>query len=97
MESIKIFIITQFIFLVFQFIQPFRLESVQYAELAFGSFFIILFFGLFGSVLTLDFVNPEPNVLNNSALVAVFFSIWYYFTKKWTNAINSDKNGVIYY
>ena len=97
MEFIKIFIISQFIFLIIQFIQPLRLESFQYAELAYGSFFIILFFGLFGSVLTADFINPEPKVLLNSALIAVFFAIWLYITKKITNLINSDKNGVIYY
>ena len=97
MEFFKIFIITQFIFLLIQFIRPFRLESFQYAELAFGSFLIIFFFGLFGSVLTADFINPEPKVLNNSALMAVFFSIWLYLTKKLTNLINSDSNGVIYY
>ena len=97
MEFFKIFIITQFLFLLLQFIRPFRLESFQYAELAFGSFLIIFFFGLFGSVLTADFINPEPTVLNNSALMAVFFSIWLYLTKKLTNLINSDSNGVIYY
>jgi hypothetical protein len=97
MEFIKIFIITQFIFLCLQFIQPFRLESFQYAELAFGSFFIILFFGLFAFILTIDFINPESNLINNSALMGVFFAIWYYLTKKFTNLINSDSNGVIYY
>jgi hypothetical protein len=97
MEFIKIFIIVQFLFLIIQFIQSFRLESFQYAELAFGSFFIIVYFGIFASLLTLDFIQPEPKLLNNSALIAIIFSIWYYITKKLSNLINSDNNGVIYY
>ena len=92
MESINVFIIVQFVFLLFQFLYPLRLEYYQYPELVFGSFFIIVFFGLFGFMLTLD-----PNILNNSALFASFFAIWYYITKKLSNNINSDANGVIYY
>ena len=97
MEFIKIFIIAQFLFLVFQFIYPLKLENYQYTELIMGSFFIIIFFGIFGSILTLDILNPEPIVLNNSIIFATFFSIWYYLTKKITNLINSDKNGIIMY
>lgn len=101
MEFIKVFIITQVIFLVFQFktryMTYFKLEPFQYAELIFGSFFIILFFGIFGSILTLDILNPNPSLLNNSALFATFYAIWFYITKKLSNAINSDKNGVINY
>jgi hypothetical protein len=97
MEFIKVFIITQMIFLVFQFIFPLKLQPFQYAELIFGSFFIILFFGIFGSILTLDIINPDPKLLNNSALFATFYAIWFYITKKLSNAINSDKNGVINY
>jgi hypothetical protein len=97
MEFIKIFIIAQVIFLLFQFIYFLRLESYQYCELVFGSFLIVLFFGLFGSILTLDMMNPNPSVLNNSALFAIFYAIWYYITKKLSNSINSDKNGVIYF
>ena len=97
MEFIKIFIIVQVIFLLFQFICFLRLESYQYCELVFGSFFIILFFGLFGSILTLDMMSPNPSMLNNSALFAVMYSIWYYITKKLSNVINSDANGVIYF
>jgi hypothetical protein len=97
MEFIKIFIIVQVIFLLFQFIYYLRLESYQYCELVFGSFFIILFFGLFGSILTLDVMSPNPSMLNNSALFAVMYSIWYYITKKISNLINSDANGVIYF
>lgn len=97
MEFIKIFIITQFVFLCFQFIYFLRLESFQYCELVFGSFFIILFFGLFGSILTVDMLKPQPTVLNNMGLAATLYSIWFYLTKKITNNINSDSNGVIYY
>jgi hypothetical protein len=97
MEFIKVFIITQFIFLVFQFIFPLKLESFQYSELIFGSFFIIIFFGIFGSILTLDILKEDKKVLNNSSLFATFYAIWFYITKKLTNKINSDKNYVIYY
>lgn len=97
MEFIKVFIITQMIFLIFQFIFPLKLEPFQYAELIFGSLFIILFFGIFGSILLLDILKPSPTLLNNSALFATFYAIWFYITKKITNLINSDKNGVINY
>lgn len=97
MEFIKVFIITQMIFLIFQFIFPLKLEPFQYAELIFGSLFIILFFGIFGSILLLDILKPNPTLLNNSALFATFYAIWFYITKKITNLINSDKNGVINY
>ena len=97
MEFIKVFIITQMVFLLFQFIFPLKLEPFQYAELIFGSLFIILFFGIFGSILLLDILKPNPTLLNNSALFATFYAIWFYITKKITNLINSDKNGVINY
>ena len=97
MEFIKVFIITQMIFLIFQFIFPLKLEPFQYAELIFGSLFIILFFGIFGSILLLDILKPNPTLLNNSALFATFYAIWFYITKKLSNVINSDKNGVINY
>jgi len=97
MEYIKIFIIVQVIFLAFQLIPSFSLNSYQYCELIFGSFFIIVFFGIFGSILTLDFLNPDGDLLNNSAFIAMFYSIWFYITKKLANTINSDVNGVIYY
>jgi hypothetical protein len=97
MEFIKVFIIVQLIFLIFQFIYPLKLESYQYSELIFGSLFIIVFFGLFGSILTLNIMDQEKNVLNNSALIATLYAIWIYLTKKITNKINSDSNSVIYY
>jgi len=85
------------IFLAFQFIPKFGLDNYQYSELVFGSVFIILFFGIFGSILTLDFLNPDGDLLNSSALFALLYAIWFYITKKLTNTINSDSNGVIYY
>ena len=94
MEFINIFIITQLIFLLLQFIYAFKLDPFQYSELVFGSVFIIIFFGIFGSILTLDI---EQITLKKSILFATFYVIWYYITKKLANAINSDKNGVIYY
>jgi len=95
MDFFKIFIISQTIFLLFQFIYFLKLESFQYYELIFGSFFIIIFFGLFGSILTLDMIEENPTVLNNSAIFATFYAIWFYITKKLSNTINSDNNGVI--
>ena len=97
MEYIKFFIIAQVIFLAFQFIPSFALDNYQYCELIFGSFFIIVFFGFFGSILTLDFLNPDGDLLNNSAFFSMFYAIWFYITKKLANTINSDVNGVIYY
>ena len=95
MDFFKIFIISQTIFLLFQFIYFLKLESFQYYELLFVSFFIIIFFGLFGSILTLDMIEENPTVLNNSAIFATFYAIWFYITKKLSNTINSDNNGVI--
>jgi len=95
MESIKFYIIIQFIFFICQFFYVLKLESYQYTELILGSIFIIIFFGIFGSILTLDIINPNPIILSNSIVFSIFYSIWYYLTKKITNVINSDKNGVI--
>ncbi len=93
MEYIKIFIIVEMVFLFLQYFNSTKLELYQYYELVFGSFFIILFFGLFASVLTL---NVEGNMLDNSALIASLYCFWFYITKKLSNSINSDSNGVIY-
>ena len=54
--------------------------------------FIILFFGLFGAMLTLN-----PKMTDNSVYAAIFFMIWYYVSKKIVNGMNSDINGVIYF
>lgn len=92
MEFIKVFIITQLVFLLFQFVYPLKLETYQYTELVLGSFLMIVFFGLFGFALTLDM-----NSINHSSLFATLFAIWFYITKKLSNSINSDANGVIYF
>lgn len=42
-------------------------------------------------------MKPKPTVLNNMGLAATIYAIWFYITKKLSNAINSDRNGVIYY
>jgi hypothetical protein len=96
MEYIKIYIIVQMFFLFFQYFYSLKLQPFQYCELVFGSFFIILFFGIFASIL-IDESSSDNSLLNNSALFAIFYSIWIYITKKITNAINSDNNGVINY
>jgi hypothetical protein len=92
MEYIKVFIIMQVIFLLFQYIRLTKLETSQYTELVLGSFFIILFFGIIGSIIMIN-----DDLLNNSALFSCLFILWYYLTKKFTNVVNSDNNGVIYY
>jgi len=97
MEYIKLFIIIQFIFLLLQFISPLNLDNYQYYELLFGSFFIIAIFGLLGYLLTLDFLDPNSSIMNNSALFATLYAIWYYITKKLTNYSNTMSNGVINY
>jgi hypothetical protein len=97
MEYIKIFIIIQFLLLLFQFINFFSLDNYQYYELIFGSFFIILIFGLFGYVLTLQFLEPDSNYLNNIALFSSLYAIWFYITRKLTNYVNTSSNGVINY
>lgn len=92
MNKIFLYLGIQIIILIFQIFNSTKLVLFQYYELLLGSLFIIVFFGVFGSLLTL---NPE--LVNYSIVFASFFSIWYYFTKKITNLINSDSNGVIYY
>jgi len=92
MEFIKIFIITQFIFLLFQFIYPLKLESYQYVEMVIGSFFIIVFFGILGFTISFN-----KDLINNSALFASLFCLWFWITKRLSNSINSDSNGVIYF
>jgi hypothetical protein len=97
MEYIKIFIIIQFILLLFQFISPLSLDNYQYYELIFGSFFIIVIFGLLGYLLTLDFLDPNSSIMNNSALFASLYALWFYLSKKLTNVVNTMNNGVINY
>ena len=97
MEFFKIFIIVQVVFLLSQYVYIFKLESYKYYELVFGSFFIIIFFGVFASMLTTSVYNPFYSPVNNSALIASFYAIWFYLTKKISNSINSDKNGVIHF
>jgi hypothetical protein len=97
MESIKIFIIVIFLLFISQFFFVLKLEPYQNTEMIFGSIFIIIFFGIFGTILTLDFLNPHPSILSDSCIFAFLYAIWFYLTKKITNTVNSDKNGVIIY
>jgi hypothetical protein len=92
MTNIIYYICVQLLLFIFQHFYSTRLEIFQYYEMLFGSIFIIIFFGIFGALLTL---NKE--LLNEMILFATIFSIWYYITKKLVNNMNSDKNGVIYY
>ena len=97
MEFFKIFIIVQVVFLLSQYVYILKLESYQYYELVFGTFFIVVYFGFFASMLTANVFNPFYSPLNNSALIASFYALWFYLTKKISNSINSDKNGVIHF
>lgn len=92
MNKIFLYLGIQIIILILQLFNSTKLVLFQYYELLLGSLFIIVFFGLFGSILTF-----QPELQNYSIIFASFYSIWYYMTKKITNLINSDSNGVIYY
>jgi len=92
MQYISFFILAHVLFFLIQFVCALKLEPFQYSQMIFGSFFILLYFGVFGSILT-----GNPELLNNSALFATLYAVWYYLVKKLTNGINSDDNGVIYY
>jgi hypothetical protein len=92
MNKIFLYLGIQIIILILQLFNSTKLVLFQYYELLLGSLFIIVFFGLFGSILTF-----QPELQNYSIIFASFYSIWYYITKKITNLINSDSNGVIYY
>lgn len=92
MINIFLYLGIQVILLIFQIIPSLKLELFQYFEMLLGSLFIMLFFGVFAAFLTLN-----PKMINYSIIFASFYSAWYYLTKKFTNLINSDANGVIYY
>ena len=92
MNNIFLYLGIQVVILILQLFNSTKLVLFQYYELLLGSLFIIVFFGIFGSILTL-----QPELQNYSIIFAAFSSIWYYMTKKITNLINSDSNGVIYY
>lgn len=92
MVNIIVFFIIFFLLFVFQYFTFTKLTLFQYCEMSFGALFIIVFFGLFGSMLTL---NKE--MIKTSIYASIFFMLWYYVTKKIVNGINSDINGVIYF
>jgi hypothetical protein len=91
MEYIKLFIVIQILLFGLQFLNSTRLMTNQYYEMLFGSFFLLFYFGLFGAITTLD-----SSLINRMALFASLFGLWYYCTKRLSNFINSDINGVIY-
>jgi hypothetical protein len=92
MINIIVYIAFIILFIIFQYSTFTKLTLFQFSEMIFGSFFIIIFFGLFGALLSL---NKE--LTNLSIYGATFYMIWYYVTKKIVNGMNSDKNGVIYF
>ena len=92
MTNIVFFIILQLVIFILQFFTFTRLPLFDYCEMLFGSIFIIIFFGVFAAMLTLN-----KDQLENGILFSSFFMIWYYVSKKIVNGVNSDINGVIYY
>ena len=91
MNSIYFFLVIQFILFVFQNVCYLRIENFQYVEMVSGSLLIIFIFGFIGQYL---FKN-ESELLTKSILFASVFSVWYYFTKYFTNEFIRDKNGII--
>jgi hypothetical protein len=92
MTNVIVYIAFLILFIIFQYSTFTRLTLFQFCELMFGSFFIIIFFGLFGALLTLN-----KNLTDYSIYMAIFYMLWYYITKKIVNGMNSDINGVIYF
>lgn len=92
MTNVIVYIAFLILFIIFQYSTFTRLTLFQFCELIFGSFFIIIFFGLFGALLTLN-----KNLTDYSIYMAIFYMLWYYITKKIVNGMNSDINGVIYF
>ena len=92
MINIIVYIAFIILFIIFQYSTFTKLTLFQFSEMIFGSFFIIIFFGFFGAMLTL---NKE--LTDYSIYGAIFYMIWYYVTKKIVNGMNSDRNGVIYF
>ena len=92
MTNVIVYIAFLILFIIFQYSTFTRLTLFQFCELMFGSFFIIIFFGLFGALLTLN-----KNLTAYSIYMAIFYMLWYYITKKIVNGMNSDINGVIYF
>ena len=92
MTNVIIYILFIVLFIIFQYSTFTRLTLFQFSEMIFGSFFIIIFFGLFGALLTLN-----KNLTDYSIYMAIFYMLWYYITKKIVNGMNSDINGVIYF
>ena len=92
MNNTFLFLFFLGLLILFQFFKYTQLTSFQFYEVLIGSLFIIVFFGLFAAMLTLN-----PDMIEYSIIFSTYFIIWYYMTKKITNLINMDKNGVIYY
>lgn len=90
MNPVSIYIIILSLAIINQLIRYMRLENYQFYEMIIGSVLIIFFFGLFGSILTL-----QPHLFRVSLYLASFYIIWYYISKKIINIINTDKNGVL--
>ncbi len=90
--AIYIFLVVQLFLFFMQNICYLKIEAFQYIEMVSGGVFIIIVFGLIGQKLL-----TGENILFKSIIFASIFSIWYYFTKYFTNLINKDINGVIHW
>jgi ABC-type transporter Mla maintaining outer membrane lipid asymmetry permease subunit MlaE len=90
MNPVSVYIIILTLVIIFQLQNSLSLECNQFYEMVLGSLLIILFMGLFGSILLL-----EPILFRTSIYLASFYIIWYYVSRKIINIINTDKNGVL--
>jgi hypothetical protein len=90
MNPVSVYIVILTLVIIFQLQKSLCLECNQFYEMVIGSILIILFMGLFGSILLL-----EPILFRTSIYLATFYIIWYYVSRKIINIINTDKNGVL--
>jgi hypothetical protein len=90
MNPVSVYIVILTLVIIFQLQKSLCLECYQFYEMVIGSILIIFFMGLFGSILLL-----EPILFRTSIYLATFYIIWYYLSRKITNIINTDKNGVL--
>lgn len=92
MNPIYLFIIVLVFILIINKIKIYKIENYQIYEIIVGGILIVILFGIFGSILTTDL-----SMVKKSLIIGSFYMIWYYISRKITNIINTDKNGVLRY
>ncbi len=92
MEPFYLFMAVQFILFVLYKYCITAIENFQYVEMVYGAIFIILVFGYVG-----EYFVSIPHLLEKSIYLAIFYSIWFYITKLFTNTFMKDSNGVIHW